>query len=1216
MADESEAPPLPPTERFEILERIGAGAMGFVHRARDRETGLEVALKMLRGSDPEDLLRLKNEFRALADIVHPNLVRLYDLDTTVSPAFFTMELLHGVPFDAFVRQPDDRGITRVDPERLAGALAQLAEGLATLHRAGRFHRDIKPSNVLVERSGRAVLLDFGLVRSPEGRFRTTGGFSGSPAYMAPEQAWGLAETPLSDWYAVGVMLYECLTGRLPFGPAGGAAALRPPPPPCALAPDTPEALDALVMALLRADPETRPAEEEILARIRGGPTAADAVPALRALPVTATFVGRDAERAVLREALLAASRRGAVSVRVSGASGIGKTALVERFAAEVEAEGGAVVLRARCRPQETVAYAALDGVVDQLGLWLATLPAADRAVLAPPHRAAIERVFPVLASAGFPAAADETPESEPAALRRQAFAALHVLLAKAAERQPLVVWIDDLQWGDEASAPVLLGLMSEPGCPGLLLVLSHRSEDVKSSALLQCLALAPCREVALAPLAESASRALAAQLLGDDGPARANEIAARAGGSPFFLAELAHSAALRASDPVRSGGGVPTVETVVGERLDRLEPDARRLLEVVALAGDAIERGVALRAAGLDERGRPLVSALSHGRLLRLRPRGRDPAVEVYHDRMREGVLEALPEPERRERHRALATTLEATGVAEPDALARHFYGAGELPSAGRYAAVAGARAAESLAFERAAALYRQAIAWAPGDAAQLRSLRTRLADALVDGGRCAEAAPLYLEAAQGAPRAEALELRRRAVEQLLVSGRIDEGLAALRPLLRELRLQLPESPRAAILGALAPLAQVALRRTRWRPRAAADVDPELLTRIDLCYSAARGLLAVDTIRGVYLPCVGLRDALRAGETGRIGRCLAAVGGGVLAPLPGRLSAWGESMLAEARRIAEERGDAYLAGAVEVVSGQRSVVRGEWQAAVDHSAEGIRILEAYGRGGRWERNVAHTALLRGLEELGRFAEIAALVARLGERAEVLGDRFGEMAAALPGAIVDIHGGEPARGRERLRAALARWSQAGFHLQHFYALRVEVLADLHERRPRDAAARLAAALPAWQRSVLRQVSLPRIDFALLQARTALLLAADDPERCAEHLARAEGEARKLAREARADARGHAALLRASAAAVRGDAERAQRELEVALGAFVGASMAALACCAQRQRGVLLAGDEGRALVAQADAELRERGVADPASWCRVQAPGFRGVSEGT
>src|SRR5262249_32194739 len=287
------------TMRFEIRRRLGAGAFGTVYEASHRERNTIVGLKALREANADGLYRFKREFRTLAGVAHPNLVTLYELICDGEQWFFTMELIEGCNFVDYIRGESagksfDSSIEtvklatskssnsnspvilvgpspnrHVDLVRLRDALTQLAEGINVLHEAGTLHRDIKPMNVLVTPEGRVVLLDFGLITdlAPQ-HLHPSLMLIGTPAYMSPEQCAGLVMTEASDWYAVGVILYEALTGQLPFS-GQYFDVLRnketlEPVGPISLAPDIPEDLNALCQDLLLRDPQQRPSGREVL----------------------------------------------------------------------------------------------------------------------------------------------------------------------------------------------------------------------------------------------------------------------------------------------------------------------------------------------------------------------------------------------------------------------------------------------------------------------------------------------------------------------------------------------------------------------------------------------------------------------------------------------------------------------------------------------------------------------------------------------------------------------------------------------------------------------------------------------------------------------------------------------------------------------------------------------------------------------------------------
>ncbi|MCE9579193.1 MAG: serine/threonine protein kinase, partial [Deltaproteobacteria bacterium] len=250
-------------ERYFTLARLGQGAYGIVYRVLDMALGVEVALKVLTPTAGRgvDLYRFKREFRSLRDVVHPNLVRLYELVLIGEPWFFTMELVRGVtirehlapaadPSVDHPSQPTLTGGTRPgrratapsDLDRTRDAFYQLADAVAAIHATGKIHRDLKPSNVLVDERGRVVVLDFGLIsddaHEPSADRTHEASAVGTPGYMSPEQVLDEPLSAATDWYSVGVMLYEALTGARPF--AGSRAemmrrrTLESPPPPRAL----------------------------------------------------------------------------------------------------------------------------------------------------------------------------------------------------------------------------------------------------------------------------------------------------------------------------------------------------------------------------------------------------------------------------------------------------------------------------------------------------------------------------------------------------------------------------------------------------------------------------------------------------------------------------------------------------------------------------------------------------------------------------------------------------------------------------------------------------------------------------------------------------------------------------------------------------------------------------------------------------------------------
>jgi hypothetical protein len=249
--------------RYVLSGLLGCGGMAEVFLARDRMLGRDVALKVLRERHAEDerfVGRFLEEARCAASLDHPGVVRVYDQGRAADGRYFiAMEHAAGGSLKNLIARR--RG--PLDPAEAARLASQVAEALGAAHERGIVHRDIKPQNVLIGEAGEAKVADFGIALAASGG--TTSGTDllfGTPGYMSPEQAMGERVGPQSDLYSLGVVLYEMLTGELPFEAEGALATAMKhiterPVPPRERDPRVPEAMEALVMALLAKDPEDR-----------------------------------------------------------------------------------------------------------------------------------------------------------------------------------------------------------------------------------------------------------------------------------------------------------------------------------------------------------------------------------------------------------------------------------------------------------------------------------------------------------------------------------------------------------------------------------------------------------------------------------------------------------------------------------------------------------------------------------------------------------------------------------------------------------------------------------------------------------------------------------------------------------------------------------------------------------------------------------------------
>ncbi len=201
--------------RFEIIEEIGQGGMGTVYKAFDSKIREVVALKLLKpeiASDPEVIERFRNEIKLARQVAHRHVCRMYDLGEEWLSIFISMEYVPGEDLKSFIRRSG-----HLTEAKAVGLAKQIAEGLAEAHRLGVVHRDLKPQNVMIDKEGNAKIMDFGIARSLHTRGVTgTGVIIGTPEYMAPEQAEGRDIDHRVDIYALGAILFEMVTGRVPF----------------------------------------------------------------------------------------------------------------------------------------------------------------------------------------------------------------------------------------------------------------------------------------------------------------------------------------------------------------------------------------------------------------------------------------------------------------------------------------------------------------------------------------------------------------------------------------------------------------------------------------------------------------------------------------------------------------------------------------------------------------------------------------------------------------------------------------------------------------------------------------------------------------------------------------------------------------------------------------------------------------------------------------
>jgi hypothetical protein len=1199
------------TERFRVLRRVGAGGMGVVYEVQDLARGEAVALKTLHRINPAGIYRLKHEFRSLAGVAHPNVVCLYELVVEDTCCFFTMELVRGVTFVEYVRG-DPR--TSLSIDGVKSALRQLVVGVSALHRLGKLHRDIKPSNVLVTREGRVVILDFGLITElfPGNLGSAEHIVGGTPAYAAPEEGAGVPPSEAGDWYAVGATLYEALTGRIPFRGTPLEVLLRKreddPPSPSELAPDVPGDLSALCMGLMCRDPARRLSGRDAISRLDCASAAATTFDVTESL-ADAPFVGRKRELQVLDEAYLAVTGGRSAAVYVCGPSGIGKTALVRSFLGRLMAHDAVVVLSGRCYEHESVPYKALDGVVDSLSRYMATLPDTIAERVLPSDVVALPRLFPVMRRIPAIARACEEREpsiSEPFTLRRHAFEALREVLVRIADFQRLVIFIDDLQWADLDGVGLLEELLRPPGAPSLLTVVSFRSEEVAGKPFLRKLLEEGDRDrwvpLPLEPMLEVEAGELVDALLPADSPLTESQrlrIARESGGSPFVLEQLARYAGVNRMELSQA----PTVAEMFDSRLGALSLEARGFLETLAVCGRPMAPELICTAAGVARERQSLVAMLRASHFIR--SSGSSERVETYHDRIREALTARITADTGRRIHRRMVQALVDKESDDCEALFEHYRGAGDPENAALQAGRAAEKAATALAFDRAAFFYRHALTLMP-DVSAARAWREGLANALANAGRPVDAANAYLEAAAGAGHPHRVELQRRGAEQFLIAGDIDRGLELLRALLAGMGMSVPRSTRAALAWLLWRRARLRWRGLRFVSRRLEEIDAETLLRMDACWSATTGLALVDIIGASDFCTRHLLMALDAGDCYRIARGMAmesAARGGD--PAGRKVS---ERLVRESKALATSIGHPHAIALSILADGLMAMALGEWKKASTLSEQALAILRDRCVGATWEVNIAQNLMIWTLLYQGDLRELSRQLPALLVDAQSRGNWYIATELCTRSNYVWLAADNPDEGERVTLKSIERWSQSGVHRQHYSAMLARMQTALY-RGDAEAAWNL---LPQLQlivrRTYLTRIQVMRVESHYMRARSALAMAACNRS-SRRFLSVARTGARCISRERMRWSNPIASLVQAGIAYLEGSPAVAARYLDDAIDGFDGADMKLYSAVARRRLGALLDAKRGRDLQRQAEEWMSAQDIKNPTCMTRMLAPGF-------
>ena len=543
------------------------------------------------------------------------------------------------------------------------------------------HRDLKPSNVLVEPNGRVVILDFGLVAQLQQHTDMTATrsamFAGTPRYAAPEQMFG-QRSEASDWYAMGVMLYEALTGAPPFPGRNPMEVLRQKQdedPPSISANDAiPADLSTLADALIKRDPKQRLTTNQIAQQLQldlestkqqsAGSTDDEDIDLDTIPEEEIELIGREKQLAQLEAAkqqLL--ETRKPVVCWITGLSGEGKSALAEKFLAPIRRGTEMLVLSGRCYDRESVPFKVIDSQIDSLVRYLRSLTDEEVQRLLPPDIEMFVRLFPMMRRVSGIKDVDQSENYDEHQVRNLAFAAFRDLLVNIGRRFPIVMFVDDLQWGDADSADALIRAIQPPDPPKILFIGSMRKDEVekspffaawnktaetKNKGLLE-------QEVEVEPLTENECIDYVQQRFSNS-KFDLNEMSAlfsNSRGNPYFLEQL-----LEGYNREHGSFQPLPIDQSIKRKLARCGNDSNEVLDLIAVAGRSMPIKQITEILGMTSAPTATITQMRNEKLVRLIGSSEDQFVDTYHDKIRETTIGQIDLHQRQKMHFRFADSI------------------------------------------------------------------------------------------------------------------------------------------------------------------------------------------------------------------------------------------------------------------------------------------------------------------------------------------------------------------------------------------------------------------------------------------------------------------------------------------------------------------------------------------------------------------------------
>ncbi len=686
--------------RYQILQKLGEGGMGEVYKVRDLDSGREIVLKMLLPeiTEGEDFLHFKREFYNMTKVRHPNIVEVYDYGITPEErAYFTMEYLEGKNIVDFFKFEENF-------KYLTSTVAQICSALSFIHSRGLIHYDLKPSNIMILQKGKAKLLDFGLAEPIDLSVPKT--IRGTLSYMAPEMAKGVKVDQRVDLYSLGVLLYEVVTGKVPFQGKNPVSVIKKhleKKPHLPQSKKLPQNLRGIILKLMEKDPERRfQSANEVIDSLDSS-VRCKLFKQGQLFPPK--FIGRKEEvKTLLR--LLDAPK----FILVSGESGIGKSRLMQEFKFEVQLRGG-LFITGKCLSDGRIPYNPFAEILRQL-VW--SVESNDKRVIAK-YGSELVKLVPKLKGKDYLKENLQSPPLRSDQEKLRMFNAViefidksSHLLTRSADK-PMVLLIEDLQWVDPQSLELLGYLIRSKALKNVSICGTFRDEEVTSSLRLKQAGFGSSPhplltfidqlkqgnrliQIGLKRLNFEATASLIGSMLGSSpiDHRLALDIFELTQGNPLFTSEMVRALAEEGGLHHQDGGWrvdyrklkglkIPKkVKGLLGERLGKLSREALRILSIAAVIGKEFRLDVLKKVGECDDEDlfSMIEEGIGAGVIKESRIRGRL-KYDFTHPLIREVLYREIRPLVKRTLHQRAARALERTYEGRidevVDQLAYHF---------------------------------------------------------------------------------------------------------------------------------------------------------------------------------------------------------------------------------------------------------------------------------------------------------------------------------------------------------------------------------------------------------------------------------------------------------------------------------------------------------------------------------------------------------------